>query len=50
MFLEWFSNATVISRADAVGSIALLRTHFVKLPPGSLRHVRKLAVYSHFDP
>lgn len=40
MFAEWLSNSTVVARAEEVGAIKLLKTHFVQLPPGSFSKVR----------
>jgi hypothetical protein len=40
MFAKWLSNSTVVARAEEVGAIKLLKTHFVQLPAGAWSKVR----------
>jgi hypothetical protein len=40
MFEKWLSNSTIVARATEVGAIGLLKTHFVRLPPGAWSKVR----------
>ena len=47
MFAEWLHNSTVVTRAEEVGAIKLLKTHFVQLPPGSFSKVMPLLIALH---
>jgi hypothetical protein len=39
MFAKWLSNSTVVARAEEVGAVNLLKSHFVELPPGAWNKV-----------
>ena len=49
MFSAWLSDSRVVARAEEVGAIRLLKTHFVQLPPGSWSKVRALTLWPFHD-